>query len=415
MAWNDRIKEAAYTSPSGTRLTFPYEDVSKTVDKKTAAFDFPDANGTYVQDLGRTGNKYPLRMFFYGDSCDLLADNFETIMLEPGVGILEHPIYGVVDVAPFGTISRSDKLKTAANQSAVEVTFYETTGLIYPSASTDPGTQVLKALDEYNTIAAEEFEETVTTDTALKRVTLKERVLSVVGAVKKGLKAAADTVAAVKKQFEEIQAAINEGIDILIAQPLALAADIIQLIQAPGRAINAIKARLDAYRNLADSIFGGSDAEDENELRTKDLTASAYVSGSIVSVVNTQFSTKSEAIDAADALLTLMADLTEWRDAQFETLADTDTGLSYPVVDTGAAYQKLQNVVALAAGYLIEISFSLKQERVRVLDRPRTMIDFCAEVYGSVDDNLDFFITSNDLTGDEILELPAGRSIKYYA
>ena len=29
MAWNDRIREAAYTSPSGERLTFGYENVSK--------------------------------------------------------------------------------------------------------------------------------------------------------------------------------------------------------------------------------------------------------------------------------------------------------------------------------------------------------------------------------------------------
>ena len=53
MAWQDRIVEAAYTSPSGERLTFDYENVSKSVEKKTTAFEFPDADGTFVQDLGR--------------------------------------------------------------------------------------------------------------------------------------------------------------------------------------------------------------------------------------------------------------------------------------------------------------------------------------------------------------------------
>ena len=51
MAWNDRIREAAYTSPSGERIIFGYENVSRKIDKKTTGFDFPDADGTFVQDL----------------------------------------------------------------------------------------------------------------------------------------------------------------------------------------------------------------------------------------------------------------------------------------------------------------------------------------------------------------------------
>ena len=49
-----------------------------------------------------------------------------------------------------------------------------------------------------------------------------------------------------------------------------------------------------------------------------------------------------------------------------------------------------------------------------MLGHNRTIIDLVAELYGSVDDQLDFLISSNDLTGDEILELPKGREIVYY-
>jgi len=34
MAWNDRIREAAYTSPSGQRLIFDYEDVRKSIEPR---------------------------------------------------------------------------------------------------------------------------------------------------------------------------------------------------------------------------------------------------------------------------------------------------------------------------------------------------------------------------------------------
>jgi hypothetical protein len=125
----------------------------------------------------------------------------------------------------------------------------------------------------------------------------------------------------------------------------------------------------------------------------------------VVSVVNNQFVTKSEALQAAEVVLTQLDDVTAWRDQNFQSLGG---------VDTGGSYQKLQEAVALTAGFLVEISFSLKQERRIVLDRNRTIVDLAAELYGSVDDQLDFLINSNDLSGSEILELPRGREIVYY-
>ena len=154
MAWNDRIREAAYTSPSGARTAFNYEDVSRSVDKKTTGYEFPDADGTYVQDLGRSGRKYPIRAFFWGNDYDQEADGFEAGLLERGVGKLDHPIYGSIDVVPFGSIKRRDDLKTAANQAVVEVTFWETVGIIYPTSQQDPASAVLSAVDEYNEAGA---------------------------------------------------------------------------------------------------------------------------------------------------------------------------------------------------------------------------------------------------------------------
>lgn len=122
-------------------------------------------------------------------------------------------------------------------------------------------------------------------------------------------------------------------------------------------------------------------------------------------MVNSQFTTKTEAIQAAETILTQFDDVVTWRDANYEALEQ---------IDTGAAYQKLQEAVAIAAGFLVEISFSLKQERAIVLDRSRTIVDLAAELYGSVDDQLDFLINSNNLSGSEILELPKGREVVYY-
>lgn len=413
MPWNDRIREAAYTSPGGIRLTFDFENVSEAVEKKTTGFDFPDADGTFVQDLGHTGRRYPLRVIFWGDDYDLEAEAFIAILLERGIGKLDHPIYGSRDVIPFGRITRRDDLKTAANQAILEVTFWETIDLLFPAAQTDPGSAVLFAVDEFNAAISAEFEAVISLGNATERATFKNEYLALLDTTQSGLQAIADVQDDVRTQFNAIVDSVNQGIDILVSEPLTLAFQTTQLIQSPARALAAIGARLTAYGDLANAIISGDgavvspglDSKNSNKFHTNDLYASTYVTGSVVSAVNTQFVTKTDALLSAEIILDQLSDVTDWRDDNFESLGE---------IDTGGSYQQLQEAVALAAGFLVEISFSLKQERSIVLDRSRTIIDLAAELYGSVDDQLDFLIKTNNLSGSEILELPKGREIVYY-
>lgn len=413
MPWDDRLREAAYTSPSGVRLTFQYENVSRKVDKKTTGFDFPDADGTYVQDLGHTGRRYPLKAIFWGDDYDLDAEAFEDALLESGKGKLEHPAYGVSDVVPFGTITRRDDLKTGANQAVIEFTLWDTIGLAYPVVQDDPSSMVLSAVEGYNSALALEFEDTVSLKNAVDAAAFKNDYQVLLNSTSIGLDGIAEAQEDVQKQFDAVVDSINQGIDILISQPLTLAFQTSIMIQSPARALTNIRERLEAYKSLTNNIIKGDDSiiapsigvESANKFRNDNLYVSTYVTGSIISVINNQFATKTEALLAAEGVLTQLEDVTSWRDDNFKSVGE---------VDTGGSYQKLQEAVALTAGFLVEISFTLKQERRVTLTRNRTIIDLVAEFYNSVDDQLDFFITSNDLSGSEILEVPKGREIVYY-
>ncbi len=419
MPWQDRIQEAAYTSPGGARLIFHYEDVKKTVAKKTTGFEFPDADGTFVQDLGRSGRKYPLRIFFWGDNYDQQANSFEAVLLERGVGKLEHPIYGTSNVVPFGTISRRDDLKTGANQAIFDVSFWETIGLVFPATQTDPGNAIIAAIEDYNIAASAAFGESITLDTTVEKVNFENTYLRISDRSVNFLQPIVDTQNNIKSAFDAIKDSINRSIDQLVDEPVTLALQTIQLIQTPARAITNIVARLSAYRNLIDSIVTsataifkpGVDSQNYNDFYTNDLYGSTYITGSILSSINNTFLTKPDAIQAADEILSQAADVINWRDENFQSLNDSKFRVA---IDTGDAYQKLQAAVALTAGFLVEISFDLKQERKFILNKPRTIIDLTAELYGEVDDNLDFFIDSNNICGDELIELPRGREIVYY-
>ena len=413
MAWNDRIQDGAFTPKGGARLTFEFEDVSRTIELRGTAFEFPDADGTFVQRTGNSGRQYPLICFFTGDDCDLEAGEFEAALAAPGIGVLEHPLYGTINVVPFGRVARRDDLKSAANQTVVTVTFWDTIDTTYPTAEADPGSRVLAAVEEYNDQAAAEFDQTVDLDSTTEQVSFRNRYDTFLGQVSDVLQPIADTQEDVQTQFNAVKRSIDLGIDTLIKQPLTLASQTIVLLQAPGRAATSITDRLSAYQNLLNQLTTGNgavvepslDSSSSNTFHGADLFASTYVSAAVVSVVNNEFQTRGDALGAAEEILALMDQVTNWRDANYESLGETDTG---------GLYQQLQEAAALAAGFLVQISFTLAQERSLILTQNRTTIDLVAELYGSVDDRLDFFSASNNLSWQEHLEISKGRTVVYY-
>ena len=127
----------------------------------------------------------------------------------------------------------------------------------------------------------------------------------------------------------------------------------------------------------------------------------------MAAVLANRFETQPQAIEAADMLASLLDTVVNWREDTFNLLDG--------VTDTGGSYQRIQQAVAVASDYLVEISFTLLQERSITLSRGRTLIDLSSELYGRVDDTtLNFLINTNSLTGSEILEIPRGRVVVYY-
>lgn len=413
MSWEDRLKDAAYTSPSGERITFLYEDVSRSFDKKTANYEFPDAKGTYVQDNGSTGRKYPFTAYFSGEDCDQQADAFEEALSETGRGKLEHPLYGTVDVVPFGTITRNDNLKTAANQSIVEVTFWETIPLIYPIPQTDPASEVLDdvrgladaigvnvadKLDIFSPEAIERFKTTT--------LVLIGNVQTVIGKATQIKDQVTAKVSEITARIDSIVTATSETAD-LVRQNIADSMnDIMDLMALPSTVQTSIKSKINDYRDMISNIISPLFPDNsEPDFLSSEAVVESIVGGLIVNVVESEFDTQGSALESAEDLLEVLDEVTTWTENTSEQVG---------LVDTGESYQRLQEAVAFTAGYLVEISFTLKKERRVVMTRSRSIIDLAAELYGQVDEILDFFITSNDFSGSELLEVPRGREVLYY-
>ena len=412
MSWKDRIAPASYTSPSGLEITFLYEDVSRKFARHTAAYDFPDVDGSFIQDLGRSGRRFPLSIFFAGPDYDIEANKFDGMLEEQGVGTLTHPMYGPTPfkVVPFGSITRTDRLKTAGNQAKFEVTFYETNGLLFPSEVASPGDDTREAVGIFLAESPKNFSEGLVIESPVEKLAVTGAYRGALDKIKAGLKSVAAVQANIEQEFNRITKAINSDIDTLVGTPLTLASQMVVLAQLPARSIALISDRLTAYSSLLTSLTGriysqGGDKVDQNKFVNDDFMAANMLTGSVTSVLENSFSYKVDALSAADTVVSMCDEWNTWRDTNLQSL---------DVIDTGADYAQVSKACALAAGFLVQISFSLKQERVTTLERAETILNLEARLYRTVDENFDFLVQSNELVGQEILEVPKGRRIVYY-
>jgi len=430
-SWESRLREAAFTSPKGTRIKFLYEDLARTIPLRGTIFQFPGVNDAYVQQGGFGARQYPIRAIFPEKDHDLVATAYEAALCEPGIGKLEHPMYGTINVVPITAIDRTNDMVGGRGVSVVSTVFSTTTAAVYPNAATNGQNELTTALSGFSVQMAQQFNAATDFRSTIAKANIKATIRKFLRTINAELQAVSNTTADVRREFADGQALIQESLDTFVGRPLLLAQQMMNLIQAPGRAIAGIAAQIESYGRLAQAIFlspqaqpgnalgvGGSSlplrrTKISNDFHTSDMVATSAVTGGVVAAQNATFSTRPEAAATAVALAAIHEAVVEWRDGGFTSLGAVPTVGAYQV-DPGATHQALRNAVAQAVRFLLETSFSLAPERIYTLDRDRSLLDIASELYGAVDSRLDLLIESNNLSGSQILELKRGTRLRFY-
>lgn len=398
MSWEDRLERAIYVSADGSiRIEFEYTTLTQVLARKTSAYDFPAVGGTYVQDLGVGGRRFPFRIFLSGADYDLKAAAFDRAMAQRGPGTLQHPQLGALTVVPFGEVTRRDDLVTAGDQAIYELTFYETLPSLYPGAD---ATEIRPT--DYEQAQIEEFTNGTELETAAQQAAERSKIDQLTAQVAEFLAPIADNVAETKKTFDRTLISIETGVGVLLGQPATLAAQVLFLVKQPANASQLIDQTVRAHRDLITAILGGGFPQTGNDLQIRALYAGGALSGLSQAAVAAEYATRGEAVSVAAQLVDALAEIAAWRD-----------GRAAGVEDMGDGYSELLQLVAASAARLIQQSFNLAQERRVILDRDRAIVDLAHEFYGDPE-RLDYLITTNGLTGSEILLVPRGRGLVYY-
>lgn len=430
------MREASYLAPNGKLIKFNYEDVSRKFEARGTVHEFPGLNHAYVQRTGIGARKYPIRAYFNGPTYDIEAGYFEYALTLDGIGELNHPMYGSgLKVVPYGEIERRDDLVNKANQAVVEVTFWTTTGVPYPMSGINTKNEIYYAVASYDIEKIQEFKNRFENFPDSAKAMGVKSFVNWLNNVEQTLMVASTAIRDKRRAMQDSIDLINRTMDVLIGNPIMLAEQILGLMKAPVTAFASLVDRVNIYKDIVESIIGDAMAQPSrvissayrltgrpkqlaNNFHSADLVVSGATTGLLLATLESEYTSKQEALNTAEEVESLFAKVTAWRDEQLAALAHPDTGVGSlsATVDAGDSFQKLYIARSQTLARLVELSFSLNTERIIYLDRPRTIVDLCAELYGDIsNERLDFFINTNRIGGDEFVELAEGRRIVFYA
>ncbi len=412
MSWEERLQKAVYTSPGGSVFDFDYENVSMSTVKKTTEFNFSDRDGAYIQDNGAGGRKYPVTLFFVGADCDLTANSFLLAVEEKGIGQLNHPIYGNLNVVPTGSPTRRDDLVDGANIVSWEVEFSETIlpeDFIFPDSNKDTETEIADTGEEFQDNASENFSESVETETPND-----EAVLSVDSAESVNTVSNLENVEdfnQIKNAFLTLKEAYSETVKDPVNNKSSMSRQLILLTRLPANIETDILKVLDIYDKQVDLLTNTTEEpngtkQPENSFQISYVQAGASMTGMCEACTIATINSRNDALNAAG----IIAD--NW-DKTKNYLDESTQSLGIMLSDS--SFSNLLKQVSQTTAYLINRAFDLPSEKRVVLADDRQILEFLTSVGLSIN-QYDEFIEWNlsNIGGDEIEILTAGTEVVYY-
>lgn len=410
MAWQDRIKEAAYTSPSGVRTVLFYENVSQLVDKKANIFIFPDQDGAFVQDLGRGPRRFPLTLFFFGTDYDTAAAAFTVSLEEKGIGKLEHPIYGEFSVIPL-SIERRDNLKTGANQAIFRVEFVETIAAAVPGGTVDSVSTVEALSESVAETAPVTFLQQLLLDLPGGITAARGAMTSALSRSRTFISPLAALSTDITADYLAIDTSIVAGISATEFDPVTVASQYYRLITLPAEGNAPTANKVVAYTDFTESVTESEFAESifsplpQSQFAADSLAGSIGITALALSTSRADdLRTRGQSVTLSESLALTSTAVTDWQDNQRESLN---------ILDTGETYQKRQALVALESGRLVNESFNLAIEKSIVTDRPRAPLEVSGPLGSSLDESFDALIVQNNLGGRDIIEVPRDKRLVF--
>jgi hypothetical protein len=406
MSWIDKVQQdLVIITGDGKEYIPKWLNASFSTEYNFTEFTFIDVSGSLVKKKKPLGKRYNIELYFDGENHLDTCLAFVKSVDDENAILIEHPYYGRLNVQATGLFIDHRE----GNVSKI-------TGTVIESLEETPISNVLKLTPDdipemFNQVAE-------SSAAALNQVPAPEDITRMsqdnLNAYKKGVPIISDSL-----DFDKYYNAFNTAntyINTATATPILAMQTVIGALQLPAQFNQSLKLRLKMLYDTADTLRN-------NVVGLVKVSAKqiyAIQQGTLISSMCFAASTpQSGDYFSANRVLEVIEQISQ-RYAAFiqdlDTLQSSNVENTLGFVANANQMIDINNLVSITLGNLYQIALGSKSERVFICRKDTNIILLAHQLYGlSPDDStIDELMNNNDLSIDELVQIPKGRTIKYY-
>lgn len=399
-SWHDRLEPIIeFTSPSGEKFKGFWQGGTRSVEKSLGIFKYPKVKGAVVQDLDVDADRYPITFFIEGPNHDKKAKKFYRACKERGHWKIKHPVWGLLTLQLI-SVAESNKPVEAGNLTEFTTEWIEPL-LDVPVAAPQLGIECKAVIEKTKDAASDTFVEN--TD-----VSLMDQIIATIGKVMNIISKMKSIIAGVMQLVSTMRSMIMGIITNLVSAVVGLVSMVHDLINLPGMLIQDLGERFSYFENILSSVVeispSSPTAEGRISAQLHELIATSVLTGMAQSLVDAEMSTREEAMSYLERFNAA---------CNFATVSLDATQALYAGQPINVQYVNRMDIAELRRAItelLLRRSFDLSVAKRMTLttDRPPVEIAITEGV------DLDTFIATNQLQGEDVLLLRAGREVVVY-
>lgn len=407
-----------FTSPDGAQFSAYWVGNTVSNSKNLGVFDFPLVDGQLIQDLGLSSNTWPLTIYFEGQNHDIEAKNFRTAFKSREAWSVIHPVDGSLTLQPV-SISVNINPVENANITVIETEWIEPVDDQTVQSVPEIENNIQAEKVNIEEAASVSFARNATQEATAEKIEIEKATETGLNTIENNLKALYDQAADIAADVGSTFTAIRDTINQTVIDTTTLAGQIQNAVQLPALAVNDFTSRIEGYTAALVGFLSGAPESTLPEDRSSIGVTEQYVSAVLAAVgtiaTTSEFITTSEVLNAIQEVNNFFETAINGLEALQENFNNLPLDRQYfSLLDT---YGNLENYRAQIIAFLLRTALNLKIEKRFILSQSRAPIEIALTEYGGPgenDSNIDLFILSNSLKGDDILLLPPGREVVVY-
>jgi hypothetical protein len=405
MSWIEK-QNTEYTIKCGDGKTYTplWLNATQSVEYNIAEFDFRNVSGSLVKRTQPKGRRFNLEIIFQGETHLDTADNFRISANDPRVWNILHPLYGSINVHPTSLSFDNTKLNTTTITGTVIETILEDN----PQATTDEKSKITEDCENTNAELCDTYAANVT-PTASDINSLTNNNQSFYDKAKAW---AGDATEDYTTAFNSANSAITEA----TSDPLNAIQKAQAVINMPAMFAVSVETRLSFMGEQFDLLISsiGNIATKNQKLQFENQGGSIITAMCLSSInpIEGDYSDRNSVVMVAEKILNYFGIFSQ----EIDLLQSLNGGNPNSYIPSANAIMQLTNLVNFVFANLFKIALSSKQERQLYLENDSNAILLTHRFYGldENDENINFFIDTNNITLQEIHFIKKGRSIIYY-